>query len=102
MHRRDMLTRLPGLGALSGATAGLAAWLARQSHRPEERSARVVRLNHTVAADPNRPEMAIVQNLDPGQATRRAIEALGGIHRFIARGDVVVIKANKLQTPIRW
>jgi uncharacterized protein (DUF362 family) len=51
-------------------------------------------LNHGVAADPNLPELAIVQGDDPGRATRKDIEELGGIHRFISRGDVVVVKPN--------
>ena len=38
--------------------------------------------------------MAVVQGDDPAQLARRAIEELGGIRRFISRGDVVVIKPN--------
>ena len=39
-------------------------------------------------------EMAVVQGEDPRQLLRRAITELGGIGRFIARGDVVVVKPN--------
>ena len=92
--RREMLIRLLSLGGLSGAAAGLAAWLGTRSRHPEKQAVQIVRPNHTVAADPSLPEMVIVQGNDPGQAARRAIEELGGIRRFISRGDVVVIKPN--------
>jgi len=92
--RREMLIRLLSLVGLSGAAAGLAAWLGIRSRRPEQRAVRAVQLNHTVTADLSLPEMAIVHGNHPGQAARRAIEELGGIRRFISRGDVVVIKPN--------
>jgi uncharacterized protein (DUF362 family) len=50
--------------------------------------------SHTVLPDPNLPELAIVQGNDPSKITRRALEEVGGMRRFISRGDVVVIKPN--------
>ncbi len=38
--------------------------------------------------------MVVVQGDDPAGLARRAIQELGGIRRFISRGDVVVIKPN--------
>jgi len=38
--------------------------------------------------------MSIVQGDDPRLAVRRAIDELGGIRRFVSRGDVVVVKPN--------
>jgi uncharacterized protein (DUF362 family) len=49
---------------------------------------------HTIAADPTLPEIAIITGDDPAQLTRQAVEELGGIRRFIARGDVVLVKPN--------
>ncbi len=49
---------------------------------------------HTVAADAQFPEMAIITGDAPAQLARQAIEELGGIRRFIARGDVVLVKPN--------
>lgn len=40
------------------------------------------------------PDLAIARGGSPQQATRSAIDALGGIRRFIGRGDVVVVKPN--------
>jgi uncharacterized protein (DUF362 family) len=49
---------------------------------------------HTIAADPKLPEMAVITGDDPAQLTRQAVEELGGIRRFIARGDIVLVKPN--------
>lgn len=38
--------------------------------------------------------LAVVTGADPGALARRAVEALGGMERFVRRGDVVVIKPN--------
>lgn len=40
------------------------------------------------------PEVVRVNGSDPAQLVERAMTALGGINRFIARGDVVAIKPN--------
>ena len=40
------------------------------------------------------PDLAVVQGPSPEKIVRAAIDALGGIKRFISRGDVVVVKPN--------
>lgn len=40
------------------------------------------------------PDLAVVQGPLPEKLVRAAIDALGGIKRFISRGDVVVVKPN--------
>lgn len=92
--RREMLIRLLELGGIGGATAGLALWLNGRSHRPDEPAAPPVRRDHAVPLDAHFPEMAVVQGDEPAPLTRQAIQQLGGIRRFIARGDVVAIKPN--------
>lgn len=47
-----------------------------------------------LAQDKRFPDLALVQGDSPDQITREAIRALGGIKRFISRGDVVVVKPN--------
>jgi len=93
-NRRELLLKLLRLGGLSAATAGAAVWFTGRSRRPEEALAATLKHNFTVPADPSHPEMAVVQGGDPRQLVRRAIEELGGIRRFVARGDVVVVKPN--------
>jgi uncharacterized protein (DUF362 family) len=92
--RRDVLIKLLRLGGLSAASAGLAVWLRGRSHRPEEPLIANLKRNFTVPPDPNLPEIVISQGNDPQQLVRRAIAELGGIKRFVARGDVVVVKPN--------
>ena len=40
------------------------------------------------------PDLAVIQGESPSQITKEAIAALGGIGRFVSKGDVVMIKPN--------
>ncbi len=40
------------------------------------------------------PDLALIQGESPSQITKEAISALGGIGRFVSKGDVVMIKPN--------
>lgn len=40
------------------------------------------------------PDLAMIQGDSPAQITKEAITAIGGIKRFIAKGDVVIVKPN--------
>jgi uncharacterized protein (DUF362 family) len=40
------------------------------------------------------PVVAVAENADHGAATRKAINALGGMQRFVKAGDTVVVKPN--------
>jgi len=40
------------------------------------------------------PDLAVVTGEDPASITRKAIELLGGMKRFVSTGDVVVVKPN--------
>jgi uncharacterized protein (DUF362 family) len=40
------------------------------------------------------PDLAMIQGDSPGQIAKEAITAIGGIKRFIAKGDVVIVKPN--------
>jgi uncharacterized protein (DUF362 family) len=92
--RREMIVNLLRLGALSTAVAGLGFWLNGRSRRPEEPLPARLKSDFTVLPDPNLPIMVIAQGDDPRRLVREAVKKLGGIGRFIARGDVVVIKPN--------
>jgi uncharacterized protein (DUF362 family) len=92
--RREALVRLAGLSGLSAASAGLGFWLYERSLRPEQRPAAGRRRNFTVPADPRFPEMAVIRGNAPRLLVRAALQQLGGMGRFVARGDIVVIKPN--------
>src|ERR1700739_4827359 len=94
LSRRDALIKLGRVAGASAGAAGLGLWLNRHSLRPEPALAMAAKHGHTVAADPRFPEMAVITGDDPAQLARQALEELGGIRRFIARGDVVLVKPN--------
>lgn len=92
--RREFLLRVLRLGGLGAATVGTGAWLHHRSRRPEEPRVLVADRRTGVPADPNLPELVVVQGESPQQLVRRALDELGGIRRFVARGDIVVVKPN--------
>ncbi len=40
------------------------------------------------------PDLVVVHGEDPTAITRKAVEALGGMSRFVSKGNVVVVKPN--------
>jgi uncharacterized protein (DUF362 family) len=51
-------------------------------------------LDFTVSPSSTLPQMVIAQGGTPGEMARRAIGAIGGMGRFISKGDRVVLKPN--------
>jgi uncharacterized protein (DUF362 family) len=94
MDRRQALLKLLRLAGTGLGAAGLGFWLSERGSRPESPLATNVKRSHTVAADSSLPDMAILQGDNPEQLARQAIEELGGMRRFIARGDIVIVKPN--------
>ncbi len=39
-------------------------------------------------------DLAVVQGSSPAKITRAAVDAIGGIKKFISKGDIVVVKPN--------
>ncbi len=50
----------------------------------------LVRMAEAVAP----PDLAVAHGASPAAVTKAAIDALGGIKRFVSRGDIVVVKPN--------
>jgi uncharacterized protein (DUF362 family) len=94
LDRRNFLLEVLRLGGLGAGSIGLGTWLSARSHRPEEGQVLTLDRAFGVAPDPNLPEMVVAQGEDPRHLVRRALEELGGARRFVARGDVVVVKPN--------
>ena len=92
--RRRFLLRVLQLGGASAATLGLGALLAGRSRRPEEARAAESDRDHRVVAREDLPELVVAQGESPEAIVRRAIEEMGGMGRFVARGETVVIKPN--------
>ncbi len=92
--RREAMIRLLRLGGVAGAAAALGVWLNQRGRQAAPPVSAAVRTHFQVPADAALPEMAVIQGDDPAHLAQRAIQELGGIRRFISRGDVVVIKPN--------
>jgi uncharacterized protein (DUF362 family) len=99
--RRDMLKRV-GLtaGVLAGsAVLGRAVWDQGGFGVAAGQGARQVRDYRLRDRAPEHAELAIAKGR-PGELVsaealvRRAVDAMGGIKRFVSRGDVVVVKPN--------
>lgn len=94
INRRDALLKLLRVAGTGVGTAGIAAWLNHRSMRPEVEIAIASKRGHTISPDPTLPDMAIIQGDDPAQLARQAVAELGGMRRFVSRGDVVLVKPN--------
>lgn len=94
LNRREALIKLLRVAGAGAGAVGVGVWLSRHSFRPEVALATAAKRGHTVPSDPGRPEMAIIQGEDPASLARQAIEELGGMRRFVSRGDVVLVKPN--------
>jgi uncharacterized protein (DUF362 family) len=88
--RRDLLC---ATGAAAGV-AGLGAWLSGRSRRPQDAAAPLAKRDLRVPRDASLPEMAVIEGGEPAALVRRAIEELGGMGRFVTRGDTVLVKPN--------
>jgi uncharacterized protein (DUF362 family) len=94
IRRREALLQILRLAGATAFAGGMGVWLTNRSRRPEETLIPISKRNFQVAENSSLPEMVVAQGDDPRALVRRALEELGGIRRFIARGDVVLVKPN--------
>lgn len=94
--RRELLIRLGAAGAALGA--GTSA--AHICYDPGTQSLRELRGRPLIRdfgtrLNDSTPTIAVARSsVDPAELTRRAIGALGGMSRFVSRGDIVALKPN--------
>jgi uncharacterized protein (DUF362 family) len=104
ISRREFLTRTATVGACVGSAAALSTWLHGRDPRQGPALEGVVKNFMLKNAPADAVKMAIARGrlATPGGAaatsaealTRAAVEALGGMKRFVSRGDIVVVKPN--------
>ena len=94
MNRREAMLQILRVGGIAAAATGAGFWLTERSTRPLPPIAAHARHDHRVSSAANLPAMAVATGGEPTQLVQRALADLGGIGRFIARQDVVVIKPN--------
>jgi uncharacterized protein (DUF362 family) len=93
--RRDLLTRWAPATLAAAALAGTGALLAGREGRhraPDDRALPAPRDWRVDRGGPGR--LVVAAGPDPTGNLRRALAALGGIERFVKRGEKVVIKPN--------
>jgi uncharacterized protein (DUF362 family) len=96
--RREVLQRLGAAGLTFAGAAALGRWRWDHGgidvHRAEgARQVRDFRLKAPGTLE--LPELVVAKSeTDAAILTRRAVDALGGMKRFVSRGDVVVVKPN--------
>jgi len=94
MTRREAMLQLLRAGGVAAGAGGLGLWLSERSRHPVVGRAEEARRDHRVAANPQWPQITVVQNGEPAALVATALENLGGIGRFVARQDVVALKPN--------
>jgi uncharacterized protein (DUF362 family) len=104
LTRREAMLQLLRVGGVAVGAAGAAFWLSERSARPVAVRAEQARRDHRVAMETQFPKLTVVQyptgtgaeanSGEPRALVQKALENLGGMARFVARRDVVVIKPN--------
>ncbi|HXY41939.1 MAG TPA: DUF362 domain-containing protein [Vicinamibacteria bacterium] len=94
VDRRLVLRRLAGAGIVLGGSGGL-AWLGLASRGRFQPAppARAVR-DHRVAEEASRPLLVVARGSDPTAMVTAALAGLGGMARFVKRGETVLVKPN--------
>jgi uncharacterized protein (DUF362 family) len=93
--RRDALVRIGSAAAVAAGTALLARWRWDRGLVTEAMGASHPQVRDFRSGAAGAPQMVIARNgTDPAALTTKALAALGGMARFISRGDIVVVKPN--------
>ncbi len=92
MDRRAVLR----VGMTAAMATGVVAlgWRLRTEGGPRKRKTLPKLKDHRVEKVPGAVELAIARGPDAAANVRRAVEAVGGMGRFVKRGEKVVIKPN--------
>jgi uncharacterized protein (DUF362 family) len=94
IDRRLVLTRLGQAGAVLGASGALTALGLSGRGRFGGRSAARILRDVRVRDEPSRPPVVVARGGDTAGLVRAAVAALGGMERFVKRGETVLVKPN--------
>lgn len=94
LTRREAMIQLFRAGGIAAVAASGGYWLSRRDGHPAASESETARRDHRVSSGSALPHMAVVQNGEPRELVQRALADLGGMGRFVRRGEVVVIKPN--------
>lgn len=94
LNRREFI-KLTGKASLLTAALGTGEYLiSRNVYQAAESTVSVFDCDKSLPPDHEYPDVASVKSEDHRLAVATAIGLLGGIERFISRGDIVTIKPN--------
>lgn len=104
LTRREAMIQLLRVGGIAAGAAGVGLWLSERSQRPAPPRAEQARRDHRVAGNAQWPKLTVAQYPvaegslakagEPRALAQTVLANLGGIARFIARQEVVVVKPN--------
>ena len=97
VNRREFVARSLRAGLCAVGATGVGAWFASRSIHPlnvQASTSSVARVYEIAFTDGETPPMVIVENGEPDQLVDAAMKELGGMERFVSRGDIVVLKPN--------
>jgi uncharacterized protein (DUF362 family) len=94
MDRRDFIKKTGKAAALAAATTGCGFFFYDRGvdHPPTIHFDR--KTGYGVAPQKDLPLLTQAKNADPAAALRAALDAIGGIGRFVSAGEKVVVKPN--------
>lgn len=93
INRRDFLKRTAKAGIAIGAVSGGAILLHNRIETlPANES--IISIKDFRISGKELPVMVVAKGSQPSKIVKTAIEGMGGMKRFISRGDIVVIKPN--------
>jgi uncharacterized protein (DUF362 family) len=93
MKRREFIKKAGKTIALA-ATAADAGLLTSGCQSGTQRKTDAVKPDFEVPVDPRLPKVTLAKNADHAEALRSALDAIGGIGRFVKAGERVLLKPN--------
>jgi len=92
-HRRQFLIQTCKAAGAAATCAGAGWWFSKRDQVEDSKTLPVLK-DYSVPHAPELPGLAIAKGADPGPLVRSALDALGGMERFVSPGDVVLVKPN--------
>lgn len=93
MERREFLKKTGPAVALAAA-AGTTGLVFHNRDTTRRRTALAKRASFEVPSDPAFPVLTLATSTDPAAALNAALDAIGGVARFVHTGETVVVKPN--------
>ena len=93
-NRREFINRSLRAGLAAAGASGIGLWLWSRNEHPQRAAAAANIRDFQVPVSDGAPAVVTVANGAPQRMVDEALKALGGMERFISRGDVVVLKPN--------